>query len=65
MAVGLNIRFFILTTSVNFSFVKHGYKDHNHVLKLLIVHHHGKAQWILDKLFYILSIYAIHVNSSG
>ena len=65
MAVGLNILSFILTTSVCFSFVEHRNKVYDHVLELLIVHHHGKAQWILDELLGKFSVFHIDSYSRG
>ena len=64
MAVGLNILFLILTTPVFFSFVQYGNKHYDDVLKLMVIHHHGKVDGFLCEFFNVLSGYALHVNSS-
>ena len=50
IAVGLRIRCSILTTSVPSSFVQDRDKFHNDILNPVIIHHHGKADRVIDKL---------------
>ena len=65
MAVGLNMRRSILTTSLLLSFVEDGHKGHDDLLDVSVVHQDGKAQGVLLQFADVVLCYSFHVVSSG
>ena len=65
MAVGLNIRFSILITSLLFSFVEDGHKSHDDLFNVLVFHQDGEAQGVLLQLADVVLCYVFHDVSSG
>jgi hypothetical protein len=64
MAVGLSILDSILTTSLHYSIVQYGNKSDDYMLKLIVIHHHRKAQGIPCEPQGVLSCWAFHDKSS-